>query len=96
MIEYLFTLPLKTHVRIRFIIGVVALVCVIAGLYLFFPRLMVLLWIGFALLVVGIIWGLVFIRCPHCGRGLFPRSVTPYCPYCGEQVLSSQPEGLSL
>lgn len=42
---------------------------------------------GFLVIIAGIIYGFVKIRCPHCHsfipiRGLIPN----YCPYCGKRI----------
>ena len=33
-----------------------------------------------------IIWGVISIRCTHCGAFLFRKYFTPYYPYCGKEL----------
>lgn len=44
--------------------------------------------IGGALALMGLVWGYVKIRCPHCGAGLPLRGHwrIEHCPYCGEKL----------
>ena len=45
-------------------------------------------YIGAALAVIGIIYGLVSVRCPYCKRLLHLRGIMPekVCPYCGKTI----------
>lgn len=42
--------------------------------------------VGLLLLVGGVVWGGVGIRCPHCGAPLFRNYFKPYCPHCGKEL----------
>lgn len=45
-------------------------------------------WIGIGLVAVSILWRILFIKCPHCGSGLYSaRSLPEYCPDCGETLI---------
>lgn len=45
------------------------------------------LWIAIALVVVGLIYASVFLKCPHCGRALSGnRKIPDNCPHCGEPL----------
>ena len=64
-----------------FVAGIlIALLCEL------WPALSVLIPIGALLPLGGVIWGVISIRCPHCGAFLFPCYFTPYCPHCGKDL----------
>ena len=43
--------------------------------------------ISFALVIVGIVWHISFVKCPHCGHCFgFREFVSIYCPECGKKV----------
>lgn len=45
------------------------------------------IYIGFAVIFLGLIEGIIFVRCPHCGRGLSVRGgFYKFCPYCGRDM----------
>ena len=44
--------------------------------------------LGLILLIGGIIWHILFMKCPHCGHHLNPRMGIPnFCPECGKKLL---------
>lgn len=44
-------------------------------------------YIGGAVIFLGLIVGIIFVRCPHCGRGLnLNFTWYNYCPYCGKDM----------
>ena len=64
-----------------FVAGIlIALLCEL------WPALSVLIPIGALLPLGGVIWGVISIRCPHCGAFLFRCYLTPYCPHCGKDL----------
>ena len=64
-----------------FVAGIlIALLCEL------WPALSVLIPIGALLPLGGVIWGVISIRCPHCGAFLFRCYFTPYCPHCGKDL----------
>ena len=64
-----------------FVAGIlIALLCEL------WPALSVLIPIGALLPLGGVIWGVISIRCPHCGAFLFRCYFTPYCPHCGQDL----------
>ena len=64
-----------------FVAGIlIALLCEL------WPALSVLIPIGALLPLGGVIWGVISIRCPHCGAFLFRCYFTPYCPHCGKEL----------
>jgi len=47
----------------------------------------VVIIVGLALAAIGFILGLVFFKCPHCGRHMPLRSGLPTkCPHCGKEL----------
>ena len=64
-----------------FVAGIlIALLCEL------WPALSVLIPIGALLPLGGVIWGVISIRCPHCGAFLFRCYFTPYCPHRGKDL----------
>lgn len=64
-----------------FVAGIlIALLCEL------WPALSVLIPIGALLPLGGVIWGVISIRCPHCGAFLFRCYFTLYCPHCGKDL----------
>ena len=80
------TLPLHKHKAISFLSmlcsSVLGWICSQFSPYLDLG--MILCFIG---LVGGIVWHIVFVRCPHCGHHFNPRTrVSNFCPDCGEKL----------
>ena len=51
-------------------------------------RMNILIPIGIILMIIGILWWILFLKCPNCGKHLSPRAGFPkYCPRCGENLL---------
>ena len=47
----------------------------------------VIMTISFILMTAGIVWHIVFVKCPYCGKHMNPRAGLPnYCPECGEKL----------
>jgi len=45
------------------------------------------IYVGFGFIFLGLIEGIIFVRCPHCGRGLdLNFTWYNYCPYCGKDM----------
>lgn len=35
----------------------------------------------------GIVWHIIFVRCPHCGHHFNPRAtISNFCPECGKKL----------
>jgi len=46
-----------------------------------------ILWVGIAILVAGMLYRLLFVRCPHCGdRFIGLRTFPEFCPQCGKKM----------
>ena len=81
-------LPLATHLKISTIL--MASGCLIGWISAEFStgELNIGMALGLILLFGGIIWHILFMRCPHCGRHLNPRAgLSNFCPECGEKLL---------
>jgi hypothetical protein len=75
----------------RIMLAIIIFGMVTAGLALFadaVPFLQkVFLYGGGGIMVSGVVFGLLFLRCPHCGSLLNLRGLSPdYCPHCGERL----------
>lgn len=49
-----------------------------------------LCYLGILVMLGGVVFHLIFYRCPHCGKFL-DRSTGDYCPYCGQRVNPEEP-----
>ena len=80
-------LPLGTH----FLIYLIAILggCAIGLIGAELPGIAsgILLLLGFMLAICGILWWILFLKCPHCGRHLRLWVMSNYCPGCGEQLI---------
>lgn len=47
----------------------------------------VVIILSFIAMIGGILWHIVFVRCPYCGHHFNPRaSISNYCPDCGKPL----------
>ena len=86
ILKRLRSLPLHTHRGISFVSmlggSILGWICT-----QFSARLNLLLVICFIGLIGGIVWHIVFVRCPHCGHHFNPRaSISNFCPDCGGKL----------
>ena len=45
------------------------------------------LWVGVAVFLSSFVYRILFIKCPHCGSGLYGARVLPkHCPDCGKEL----------
>lgn len=81
-------LKLKAHVKIYSFLEVIGAIVFATGCWLSeFGYIHPVVWIGFLLILLGILWCFVFVKCPHCGSGLYyMRHIPAYCPDCGKQL----------
>ena len=88
MLKKIKALPLHTHFTIR-------TASVVAGMILFLlfrpsgpaDTLNAGCIVGLILMVLGIFWHILFIRCPHCGNHFRLRGGIPkYCSSCGKYI----------
>ena len=44
-------------------------------------------WFGIVILGISLLWRVWFVKCPHCGSGLYnTRELPDYCPDCGKKL----------
>ena len=44
-------------------------------------------WVAVSIVVIGIVYRCIFIKCPHCGDSLFGCRILPnHCPNCGKNL----------
>ena len=88
MKEKLEKLELKTHVKIYSFIEIVGILIFLLGTWRSeFGNVHPLVWIGILIVALGIFWCFRFVKCPHCGSGLYyMRHIPKYCPECGEKL----------
>lgn len=79
-------LPLRTHKTISFlsILGCSILGWILTQISSHTNFALIICFIG---LTGGIIWHIVFVRCPHCGHHFNLRTaISNFCPECGEKL----------
>ena len=87
MLKKLREIPIRTHFHIR--TGLISIGLVIALIARPAARdgRNALMWVGLILMLSGMIWHILFIRCPHCGSAFRLRGGIPrYCPECGKYI----------
>ena len=88
MKEKLEKLHLETHAKIHTALLLGGLVVTAIGAKISEQgSLHILAWTGIVMIAVSILWRILFIKCPHCGSGLYSSQSFPeYCPDCGEKL----------
>ena len=86
ILTYLRDLSVHTHKAISFI-------AMIAGAVIgwvscqFSDDINIVIVLCFVVMIGGILWHIVFVRCPHCGHHFNPRaSISNFCPECGKKL----------
>lgn len=55
------------------------------------------IWLALGLMAIGIVYRCIFVKCPHCGDGLFGSRIFPkHCPNCGKNLLENPVEESTL
>ena len=80
-------LPIRTHFNIRTGLMSVGLIIALIARSVSRFDMNAGMWIGLGLMISGIVWHILFIRCPHCGSKLHVRGVPKYCPDCGKELV---------
>ena len=84
--EKIKNLPLGTH----FLIYLIAFLggCAIGWIGCQLPGdgMNILLLLGMIMIIVGILWWILFLKCPHCGKHLRLWVMHNHCPGCGEKL----------
>ena len=87
--EKLKNLPLSTHWKIHLILlGAGIFVGLVFG-QLFSATILggIFMNVGFAVMIAGIVWQILFLKCPHCGYHFhLRRPLSNFCPDCGKAI----------
>ena len=80
-------LSLHTHFTIRTVITVIGVILVLMAQATSRNDMTAGVILGLILIVMGMIWHILFVRCPHCGSHLSLRRAIPRnCPWCGKRI----------
>ena len=82
-------LSLQTHVKIYSYLEVIGAIIFVIGCRMSeIGNIHSVAKIGFLIIILGVSWCIFFVRCPHCGSGLYLiRQIPNYCPDCGKKLL---------
>ena len=87
MLKKLRKMSLHTHFSIRTVIIVLGLIITLISQASGRNDIGAGMWVGLILMISGIIWHILFIRCPHCGNPFHMRGGIPkHCPNCGKYI----------
>ena len=85
-------LDIHTHLLIHravFWLGIV--LCVIGCQFSEQGSLHLVAWLGIAAVLLSNLWRILFIKCPHCGSGMYNTNSFPtHCPDCGKKLPQKQ------
>lgn len=43
--------------------------------------------LSFLVVIAGIVWHILFVKCPYCGHCFGPRErISNFCPHCGRKL----------
>ena len=81
-------LPFRTRLKIHYLLMVSGAVVTMAGCHISANlQLHPVAWLGILVMATGLVWRILYIKCPHCGDGLYQsRSISRYCPNCGKPL----------
>ena len=80
-------LPIRTHFNIRTGLMIVGLITALIARSFSRFDMNTGMWVGLILMISGIVWHILFIRCPHCGSPFHLRGGIPkHCPECGKYI----------
>ena len=86
-LEKVKNLPLGTHFLIE-LIGALGGSCIgWLGCQLPGDGMNILILLGMIMIFFGILWWILFLKCPCCGRHLRLWTMPNYCPRCGEKLI---------
>ena len=76
------------HCRISTILFWIGVgIVVISSFFNKFLQLHWTAWVGIAVFLSSFVYRIIFIKCPHCGSGLYgSRTLPKYCPDCGKAL----------
>lgn len=80
-------LSLRTHFNIRTSLMIIGLLIALFARSFSRFDMNIGMWVGLIMMIGGIIWHILFIRCPHCGSPFHLRGGIPkHCPECGKYI----------
>lgn len=81
-------LNFKTRLNIHYCLMAVGSVITLLGCYFSQNyQLHPVAWLGIMVMAGGLLWRIAFIKCPHCGDGLYQAHANlKYCPNCGKKL----------
>jgi ssDNA-binding Zn-finger/Zn-ribbon topoisomerase 1 len=82
------TLSFKARLNIHYLLCLVGAVVMMWGSQYSGPsNLHSILILGILILASGLIFRILYVRCPHCGDGLYqPHADLKTCPKCGKKL----------
>ena len=82
------SLPFKTKLNIHYLLCGIGAVVTMLGCYLSRPyTLHFVAWLGIAVMAAGLIFRILYIKCPHCGNGLYHQhNRLKRCCKCGRKL----------
>ena len=88
LLSRLKALPLTTHLKVHIItLFAGVFIGLVSSQFNVNDELNFGMWLGLILMLAGMLWGPVFLRCPHCGCWLGRRHGIPnFCPSCGKKL----------
>ena len=87
MMKKLRELSLQTHFSIRTVIIVLGVIITLIAQASGRKDVNAGMIVGLILIISGMVWHVLFVRCPHCGSILRLRGGIPkHCPNCGKYI----------
>ena len=88
MIEKIEALSFKAKLNIHYLLCGLGGIVTMLGCYISKPfTLHFVAWLGIALIAAGLVFRILYIKCPHCGDGLYQsHAKLNYCPNCGKKL----------
>ena len=87
MLKKLRELSLHTHFGIRTAITTIGVIVVLVSRSFSRNDMNAGMVTGLILILAGILWHILFVRCPHCGSHFsLKRALPKYCPWCGKYI----------
>ena len=88
MKEKIQSLPFKTKLNIHHLLCGIGAIITMLGCYISKPfSLHFVAWLGLAVIGAGLVFRILYIKCPHCGDGLYQTHARlDYCPACGKKL----------
>lgn len=88
MKEKLEALPFKTKMNLLYLLCGIGSMITIAGCAMSKNyTLHFVAWLGIAMIAAGLVFRILYIKCPHCGDGLYrQRNYLSRCRNCGKKL----------